>query len=76
MRLLFLIYSQKNYILINQKGIESYNNLIYISPVFGEIEPKEIVKFMQNHKLYDQYTPIRVQLQLHKFIWSPDMKGV
>lgn len=69
-------YIIKNYILINQKGIESYNNLIYISPVFGKIEPKEIVKFMQNHKLYDQYTPIRVQLQLHKFIWSPDMKGV
>lgn len=66
----------KGYILVNQRGIEPYNNLIYISPVFGQIEPKEIVQFMQNHKLYDKYTPIRVQLQLHKFIWSPDMKGV
>lgn len=69
-------YVIKNYILVNQKCIEPYNNLIYISPVFGKIEPKEIVKFMQNHKLYNKYTPIRVQLQLHKFIWSPDMKGV
>lgn len=45
---------------------------IYLSPVYGEIEPKQIVKFMQDNKL----TKWRIQLQLHKFIWDPQMKGV
>lgn len=45
---------------------------IYVSPVFGSIEPKEIVDFILEHKLWTW----KVQLQLHKFIWDPDMKGV
>ncbi len=45
---------------------------IYFSPVFGKIEPEEIVNFLIAHKLND----VRVQLQLHKFIWDPDQKGV
>ena len=45
----------------------------YLSPVFNEIEPKKIVEFMQKHRL--QYKT-RVQLQLHKFIWNPDKRGV
>ncbi|MBR3282539.1 MAG: putative 7-carboxy-7-deazaguanine synthase QueE [Ruminococcus sp.] len=45
---------------------------IYISPVFGEIAPAEIVEFMKEHKMND----IRLQLQLHKFIWPPEQRGV
>lgn len=45
---------------------------IYFSPVFGEIEPKEIVKFLLSHKMYD----CKVQVQLHKIIWDPNKKGV
>lgn len=45
---------------------------IYFSPVFGKIEPEEIVNFLMEGKLND----VRVQLQLHKFIWDPDRKGV
>ena len=45
---------------------------IYFSPVFGKIEPEEIVNFLIERKLND----VRVQLQLHKFIWDPDKKGV
>ena len=45
---------------------------IFVSPVFGQIEPSEIVDFILEHKLYN----CRVQLQLHKFIWSPDKRGV
>ena len=41
---------------------------VYFSPVFGKIEPREIVKFMQEENLTGKF---RVQLQLHKFIWDP-----
>lgn len=44
---------------------------IFVSPVFGSIEPKEIVEYILNHAL-----PVRMQLQLHKFIWPPEMRGV
>lgn len=45
---------------------------VYISPVFGEIEPTEIVDFMLENKL----NGVNVQLQMHKFIWNPKMRGV
>ena len=45
---------------------------VYFSPVFGRIEPKEIVQFMIDEKL----NGVRLQLQLHKVIWDPDKRGV
>lgn len=45
---------------------------IYFSPVFGEIAPVEIVEFMKEKRL----NRVRIQLQLHKFIWSPEQGGV
>lgn len=44
----------------------------YISPVFGAIEPAQIVQFMIDNNMNN----VRLQLQLHKFIWDPDKKGV
>jgi 7-carboxy-7-deazaguanine synthase len=46
----------------------------YISPVFGKIEPKQIVEFMKRNK--DVMCDYKLQLQLHKIIWSPEEKGV
>lgn len=45
---------------------------IYVSPVWGKIEPVQIVNFIKEHKLWNWTT----QIQLHKIIWSPDKKGV
>ena len=45
---------------------------IFFSPVFGKIEPEDIVEFI----LLRHLEGVRVQLQLHKFIWDPNMKGV
>lgn len=45
---------------------------IYFSPVFGRIEPSEMVDFMVKNKL----NSVRLQLQLHKFIWDPEKRGV
>ena len=49
---------------------------IYLSPVYGKIEPSEIVEFMKNCGLYSSNIPIRVQLQLHKYIWDVNKRGV
>lgn len=56
--------------------IEKYNLTkkcgVYLSPVFGKIEPVTMVEFLINNKMND----VNIQLQLHKIIWSPDTKGV
>lgn len=46
--------------------------LVYVSPVFGQIEPSCIVAFMKEKGLQKW----RLQLQLHKFIWNPYERGV
>ena len=43
----------------------------FASPVFGEMEPSEIVGHVLGNGL-----DVRVQVQLHKVIWDPDMRGV
>lgn len=45
---------------------------VYLSPVFGQIAPAEMVEFMKERGLGD----VRLQLQLHKFIWEPQARGV
>lgn len=45
---------------------------IFLSPVFGSIDPAEMVEFMQQKRL----NGVRLQLQMHKFIWPPEQRGV
>lgn len=45
---------------------------VYFSPVFGRIQPVEIVDFLAEKKLND----VRLQIQLHKVIWDPQKRGV
>ena len=44
----------------------------YVSPVFGAIEPKELVDYVLDNKLNN----VKVQIQLHKIIWNPNERGV
>lgn len=45
---------------------------VYFSPVFGQIDPKDMVDYMKQHRM----NGMRLQLQLHKFIWDPNERGV
>lgn len=45
---------------------------IYVSCVFGRIEPREAAEYIIDKRL----NGIRLQLQIHKYIWEPDMRGV
>ena len=44
---------------------------VLFSPIFGRIEPRQIVEWILEDKL-----SVRFQLQMHKFIWDPKQKGV
>jgi len=44
---------------------------VLFSPIFGRIEPVRIVEWILEDRL-----PVRFQLQIHKFIWAPDRRGV
>ncbi|MBR3629624.1 MAG: putative 7-carboxy-7-deazaguanine synthase QueE [Oscillospiraceae bacterium] len=45
---------------------------LFLSPVFGQIDPAEIVEIMKEQHMGS----FRLQLQLHKFIWNPNERGV
>jgi 7-carboxy-7-deazaguanine synthase len=44
---------------------------ILLSPVFGVLSPLEISEWVLLH-----HVQARVQLQMHKYIWEPDARGV
>ncbi|MCG3778195.1 MAG: 7-carboxy-7-deazaguanine synthase [Nitrospira sp.] len=41
------------------------------SPVFGSLDLRQLAEWILADRL-----PVRFQLQLHKYIWAPDMRGV
>ena len=44
---------------------------VLVSPVFGEADIRHVAEWVLADKL-----PVRFQLQMHKYIWAPDMRGV
>lgn len=44
---------------------------VLFSPVFGEMDPRQLAEWVLADRL-----PVRFQLQMHKYIWAPDMRGV
>lgn len=60
--------------LLKENKIKSY---IYLSPIFNEIEPSELVDYLKDlHKKGIKTDKIRIQIQLHKIIWNPNKRGV
>lgn len=70
----FVIGTKKDYEYA-KKVIETYNLYqkckILISAVYNMIDPSKIVKWILKDEL-----KVRFQLQLHKYIWDPNKKGV
>jgi len=44
---------------------------VLMAPAFGSLEPRQLAEWVLADRL-----PVRLQLQLHKLIWTPDMRGV
>ena len=71
----FVIGSREDYEWSREK-VERFNlparcHAVLFSPIFGRIDPREIVEWILADKLN-----VRFQLQMHKFIWSPTQRGV
>lgn len=57
--------------IMDEYGLTDNTN-VYLSPVFGALRPAEMVEFMKEQRMND----VTLQLQLHKFIWTPESRGV
>ena len=55
---------------ITEYSLDKICTLLF-SPTFGKIDPQLIVEWILADNL-----PVRMQMQMHKMIWSPEEKGV
>jgi 7-carboxy-7-deazaguanine synthase len=46
-------------------------NAVLLSPVFGRLQPANLAAWILEDRL-----PVRMQLQMHKQVWSPTARGV
>ena len=56
---------------ISERSLSGRVAAIHLSPVHGVLDAKTLAEWVIADRL-----PVRVQLQLHKYIWSPDTRGV
>ncbi|HET9786053.1 MAG TPA: radical SAM protein, partial [Pyrinomonadaceae bacterium] len=56
---------------IKERDLEAHAKAILISPVWGQINLQELADWVSGSGLN-----VRMQLQLHKYIWGPDVHGV
>ena len=56
--------------IISEYALDLKTNIL-VSCVFNKVDPKQVVEWILEDKLQ-----VRFQLQLHKYIWNPELKGV
>jgi 7-carboxy-7-deazaguanine synthase len=56
---------------VRREDLAARVNAVLFSPVHGELDPKLLSQWVIADRL-----PVRVQLQVHKYIWSPTTRGV
>jgi 7-carboxy-7-deazaguanine synthase len=56
---------------IAERGLAARTPNLLASAVFGRLATKDLVAWVLHDRL-----PVRVQLQLHKYIWKPEATGV
>ena len=57
--------------LIERHDLESRTNAVLISPAWGMVDLQALANWVSGSGLN-----VRMQLQLHKYIWGPEVKGV
>ena len=56
---------------IKRFDLDQKCNAVLLSPVFGRIESRELSEWLLQSDVH-----ARIQLQLHKYIWPPETRGV
>ena len=56
---------------IKENELETRAHAILISPVWGQVDLQQLAQWIAESGLN-----VRMQLQLHKYIWGPDVHGV
>ncbi len=56
--------------LIRSRGLAD-RTCVLLSPVHGRLDPQDLVQWILRDRL-----PVRLNLQIHKYIWPPDTRGV
>ena len=56
--------------LISSNGLHERCSVL-LSTVFGKLSPRHLAEWIVRDRL-----PVRLQLQMHKYIWEPDARGV
>lgn len=56
---------------IGRYELETRAKAVLISPAWDEIDLKDLAELIAGSGLH-----VRMQLQLHKYVWGPDVKGV
>ena len=56
---------------VEEHGLADRCRAVLFSPVHGVLDPKELAAWILADRL-----AVRLQLQVHKYIWSPDARGV
>jgi 7-carboxy-7-deazaguanine synthase len=54
---------------IRDRGLDRFT--VHLSPVFGELDRESLAEWILEDDL-----PVRLNLQIHKFVWSPERRGV
>lgn len=57
--------------IVTREELPARVNAVLFSPVHGELDPKQLSEWVIADRL-----DVRVQLQVHKYIWSPETRGV
>ena len=56
---------------VRTRGLAARTPNLLASTVFGKLATRELVAWVLEDKL-----PVRVQLQMHKYVWAPETQGV
>ena len=56
---------------VRRHGLATKVAAVLFSPVHGVLDPQQLAEW-----ILEDHLPARLQLQLHKYIWSPETRGV
>ena len=57
--------------IVRREQLDRHVHQVLFSPVHGALDPRELVSWVLADAL-----PVRVNLQLHKYVWGPTVEGV